>query len=126
MGEIVLFLGFPVTVNSYYTSGSGKQKFISKAGRSFRDDVIRAVSEQLPNISIDYRMHVQVILFMPDSRVRDLDNYMKALLDAITHSGLWEDDNLIDQLEIFRGETVKKGCVKIVINEAGPIVPFQT
>ena len=42
-----------------------------------------------------------------DNRRRDLDNALKALLDAITHGGLIEDDSFIDQLIVTRGEKVE-------------------
>jgi crossover junction endodeoxyribonuclease RusA len=64
-------------------------------------------------------------LYPPDSRTRDLDNYLKALLDACTHAGLWDDDQLIDQLFVYRGITVKSGNVRMSISEAGPLIPHE-
>ena len=69
---------------------------------------------------------MDVVLYPPDKKRRDLDNHMKALLDAITHAGLWEDDEQIDQLQIYRGEIVKGGGARIEINPAGPILPFNS
>ena len=123
MQEIVLFLPFPPTVNSYYSAGNGKVRYVSRAGRLFRESVIEAVNEQCSGIQLDCRLNVEVVLHAPDRRTRDLDNYMKALLDAITHSGLWLDDGQIDQLSIMRGEVVKSGISRVEINLAGPIVP---
>ncbi len=123
MEEIVLFLPFPPTVNSYYSAGHGKVRYVSRAGKLFREDVIEAVNEQCSGIQLDGRLNVEVVLHAPDRRTRDLDNDMTALLDAITHSGLWHDDEQIDQLSIMRGEVVKSGFSRIEINRAGPIVP---
>ena len=123
MREIVLFLPFPPTVNSYYSAGHGKVRYVSAAGRIFRNEVFERVREQCPGEMLTNRLNVEVVLFPPDRRQRDLDNYMKALLDAITHAGLWEDDVLIDQLSIYRGEVVKGGLTRVEINLAGPIVP---
>jgi len=53
----------------------------------------------------------------PDKRRRDLDNLPKALLDGLTHSGIWDDDSQIDDLRIMRGEIVKGGSVTVVIDE---------
>ena len=33
--------------------------------------------------------------WMPDKRVRDLDNLLKAPLDALTRAGFWVDDSQI-------------------------------
>lgn len=125
-----LFLPFPPTVNSYY-SHTRSGVFISKKGRIFRDKVIKLVNEQLPNITIDYKMFVEVVLYPPDKRIRDLGNYDKALMDAITHSFLWEDDSLIDQQIFYRGATrygnrhgKLPGMAYVRISEAGPIMPY--
>jgi crossover junction endodeoxyribonuclease RusA len=74
--------------------------------------------------TIDEPIFMEVYLYPPDRRKRDLDNYMKGLLDALTEAGLWTDDVLIDQLHIYRGEVVKLGSVRIEISEAGPIMPI--
>lgn len=123
MSEIVVFLPFPPTVNSYYSAGHGKVRYVSKAGHLFREKVLIEINEQCAGIQLDGRLNVEVILYPPDKRTRDLDNYMKALLDAITHSGLWLDDEQIDQLSIMRGEVVKSGFSRIEINRGGPIIP---
>jgi len=123
--ELVIFLPFPPTVNSYYSSGHGKVRYVSAAGKKFRNEVVESVNEQCSGIRIDSRINLEVILYPPDRRKRDLDNYMKALLDAVTHSGLWADDELIDQLSIYRGETQRSGISRLEINLGGPIIPFK-
>jgi crossover junction endodeoxyribonuclease RusA len=65
---------------------------------------------------------MEVYLFPPDRRKRDLDNYMKGLLDALTVAELWTDDSLVDQLHIFRGEIVSGGSVRVEISDGGPVV----
>lgn len=125
--SIILYLPFPPTVNSYYMNVGRTRgiRRISQAGREFADKVHLAIAEQGHLTEPLYgKLNVEVILHTPDARVRDLDNYMKALLDACTKARLWLDDSQIDQLAILRGETVKKGLVRIEINSAGPIVPL--
>ena len=118
-----LYLPFPPTVNNYYKKASSGGRYISNKGRKFRDDVIKEVRGQLPSVAIDYKMLVEIILFPPDNRVRDIDNYNKALLDALTHSGVWDDDTLIDQLFNYRGETrSRQGSSYIRISEAAPVL----
>jgi len=121
--HIELYLPFPPTVNNYYVKTS-RGVFISQKGRKFRDIVHSAVVEQLGGaVAIDSRMLVEIVLFPPDKRRRDVDNYNKALLDALTHAGVWEDDSLIDQLFIYRGTVQKKpGQAFVRITDAGPVV----
>lgn len=116
-----LYLPFPPTVNNYYVK-TKRGVFISMKGKAFRAQVAEAVIEQLPSAYIDDKMLIEVVLYPPDKRRRDVDNYMKALLDSLTECGLWEDDSLVDQLFIYRGEVHKKGMVFLRITEGGPIL----
>ncbi|MCV5079210.1 RusA family crossover junction endodeoxyribonuclease, partial [Escherichia coli] len=67
---------------------------------------------------------VEIVLFPPDNRIRDLDNYNKALFDALTHAGVWEDDSQVKRMlgtvaklamrqpfVLFKGLTFQKLCL---------------
>ena len=120
--NIELFLPFPPTVNNYYVK-TKRGVFISQKGRKFREAIKDAVHEQIPGFDVlTCKLLVEVTLFVPDKRIRDLDNYMKALLDSLTQAEVWEDDSQIDQLFIYRGERHYGGSVQISISEAGPVL----
>ena len=119
-----IYLPFPPTVNSYYVK-TRNGVFISKKGKLFREQVAESIVEQLPDTFIQDRMLVEVILYPPDKRVRDLGNYDKALMDAITEGGLWEDDELIDQQFFYRGCQTKGGLTYMRIGDAGPILQMD-
>lgn len=127
MRTIEIHLPWPPTVNNYYgTLIRGKRKipYIKAQGKQFRKDVEEAIHQQLPGFdTLDDSLYVEVVLYPPDARRRDLDNYMKALLDAITLSNIWEDDSQIDQLSIFRGVKMPKGMVTVKIDLGGPVMP---
>lgn len=121
--EIELFLGWPPSINNYY-SHTSHGAFINSRGKKYRHDVCSAVHDQLPGITLPGKLHVEIVCWEPDRRKRDLDNLMKATLDAITHSGLWEDDSQIDQLCVYRGSvSTKNGMLGLRINPAGPVIP---
>ena len=117
-----MYLPFPPTVNHYYVK-TKRGVFISKKGREFREKVADEINQQLPGTTIgeENKLSVDVVLFPMDKRKRDVDNYNKALLDAITQAGLWFDDSQVDQLHIYRGEVVKGGYCIVRIKEAEPI-----
>ena len=119
--DIVLHLPWPPTVNSYYKVTRHGQRYLDKKVKVFRELVAEQVHEQVPHLKLTESLFVEVYLYPPDRRKRDVDNYMKGLLDALTESGLWEDDSLIDQLHIFRGVVVKDGAVRVEISDGGPL-----
>jgi len=87
---------------------------MSKKGREYR----LAVEDKM--YDYDYKtlcgkVRVEITLYPPDKRKRDLDNYLKGVLDALTHVGIWEDDSQIDELTIKRGIIVKGGYVDVSI-----------
>ena len=51
----------------------------------------------------------------PDKRRRDLDNILKAPLDALTHAGLLMDDEQFDEINIVRGQPVSGGRMGVKI-----------
>lgn len=122
--NIEFYVPFPPTVNSYYVK-TKRGVFISQKGRKFREDVAEAISQQLPGLVIESvdRLMMECVLFVPDERRRDVDNYNKSLLDALKHAGLFEDDSQIDQLFVYRGAKVYGGSVFIRLGDAGPVIP---
>ena len=62
------------------------------------------------------RLGIFIKAYPPDHRARDLDNLLKAPLDALKHAGVISDDSLIDQLFIVRCQVIKSGRLDITIN----------
>ena len=120
--DIVLHLPWPPTINSYYKMTRNMQRYLDPKVREFRQAVLECIREQAPGLSLDEPLFMEVYMFPPDKRKRDLDNYMKGLLDALTEAELWTDDSLVDQLHLYRGEVVKLGSIRIEISEGGPIM----
>lgn len=101
---ITLKLPFPPSTNTYYRSlRTGKlagRVLVSQKGREYRAAVAKIVGkvEAITAPAID----VSISLVPPDARKRDLDNYLKAMLDALTHAGVWKDDSQITRLLITK------------------------
>ena len=113
-----LTLPFPPSVNTYWRNTS-RGVLISASGRSFRSNAIGAVYEQLKRrpLQITVNVAVSVILYPPDKRDRDLDNYLKAAFDSLTHAGVWLDDKQIKRVFVEWGPVTKKGKAEITITE---------
>ncbi|WP_312277253.1 RusA family crossover junction endodeoxyribonuclease [Kosakonia cowanii] len=116
-----LTLPFPPSVNTYWRApNKGPLKgrhLISADGRKYQSAACAAIIEQLrrlPEPSTEPAA-VEILLFPPDARRRDIDNYNKALFDALTHAGVWEDDSQVKRMLVEWGPTVKGGRVEISI-----------
>jgi len=92
-----LTLPFPVSTNTYWRH-VGRYVKISEKGRLFRQAVSDSILCRKPPINT--HVSVQVYLYPPDRRRRDIDNYAgKSLLDALVYAGVLEDDSLIVELK---------------------------
>ncbi len=96
MPELTLTLPFPPSVNTYWRN-TQRGTLVSVKGRVFRANAIAAVYEQLKRRpkAIESDVFVSVKLYPPTKQARDIDNFLKAPFDALTHAGVWVDDKQI-------------------------------
>jgi crossover junction endodeoxyribonuclease RusA len=115
---IDITLPWPPTVNTYWLRRpDGKGVRVSAEGVSFREHCQWQAMAQKANIGMAGPLVVHITAHMPDKRRRDLDNILKALLDGLTHSGVWGDDSQVVDLRIVKAPTLG-GMVKVNISEA--------
>jgi crossover junction endodeoxyribonuclease RusA len=116
--EAVLVLPWPPSVNTYYRSLSkgplAGRVLISEKGRAYRAETSAIMQRRGLRLPAG-RLRVAIDAYPPDRRRRDLDNLLKAALDALVHGGAIEDDSLIDDLRIRRGEVRQGGELRILI-----------
>ena len=118
METLRLELPIPPLVNHYWrhiTINGTPRTLISARGRDFRKNVVQIVSREKKALRIDSRVKVNVVVCPPDRRKRDIDGYLKALLDSLTHAGVWLDDEQVDSIYITRGEVVMDGKAVVEI-----------
>lgn len=118
--EYEVLLPWPPSTNRIWRNVvvKGKpQTLLSQEGRAFRVLAGKhCLAYGLSGKQLSGRIEVMLVAMPPDKRQRDLDNVLKATLDALTHAGVWLDDSQIDRLEICRGEIIKGGCLKVSIS----------
>jgi crossover junction endodeoxyribonuclease RusA len=112
-----LTLPFPPSVNTYWrhpTTGKlAGRHLISDKGRKYRDAVTALAAEGRYK-TMTGPLVVDLEVFMPDKRRRDLDNLTKAIFDSLTHAGVWEDDSQIVDFRVWKNPAIG-GMVKVTI-----------
>ena len=111
----VLELPYPPSANRYWRR-VGNRVLISAEGRRYREEVQKILTALVFPLLLG-RLRVDVWAVMPDRRERDLDNVLKALLDALEYGGAFKRDSQVDQLQILRRPVVKGGSVIVKITE---------
>ena len=106
--EVVLELPYPPSENHYRAHLRGHMVVITAEGRRFRK-AVRAVALEsgfVPGPRGDdpkmlrCPLSLSVELYPADNRRRDIDNPLKALLDALTFAHVWADDALVQVLHV--------------------------
>ncbi len=109
---IELELPYPPTINHYYGRTKRGFVYIKAPGKMFRRLVVDECLQK-DVCKIHGYIYMQIAMYPPDRRIRNVDNILKALLDALEHGGAYKDDDQIIDLHI-RKRAVRKGGVIVV------------
>ena len=109
-------LPFPPSLNTYWRNFRGRT-VMSKAGRQFREEVIQfVIDNNIPKFG-ERKLKLTLVLRPRDKRKIDIDNRIKAVLDALEHAGVFDNDFHVDHIEMIRGEPIKGGKLHVCIEE---------
>lgn len=112
---VAITLPYPPSVNHYWRTFQGRM-ILSKAGREYRHAAaVVALSQRTERFAATDRLSLLLHVCPPDRRRRDLDNVLKAVLDALQHAGVYPDDSQIDDLRVTRLRPVSGGEVRVVV-----------
>ena len=112
-------LPWPPTLNTYYRRHTiGRKIFtsLSKGARIYKKQVEYIVVKECLKLGIDQPFEIEFYAFPPDNRKRDVDNLLKAPMDAMESAGVFKNDSLCWSLKIKKYNYVKAGLLKVVIH----------
>ncbi len=105
--ELSFYIPYPPSVNDIWRHTS-RGVFISEVGLAYRKQCgIRLMQQKVPrwDRGIRGRLGLEIKALPPKQKrkFRDLDNLLKASLDALQHCGVIENDGHFDRIVIERG-----------------------
>jgi len=114
---IELELPHPPSLNHYWRR-VGAKTLISRGGRAFRIAVCSILAARGVR-PMSGPLEVYLDIYPPDRRRRDVDNFQKALLDALAHGGAYHDDSQIVHLDTWKRSPTPGGKVVVRIVKHG-------
>lgn len=119
MKKLTIEMPFPPSINDYKMPakiGNFARLILTPKARGYQKDVPLLIYDgKRPTLT--GRLKLTIYHTMPSNHVRDLDNYNKGILDALTKAGVWEDDEQIDILINVRCGVLPPGNVIATIEE---------
>lgn len=109
----MLALPYPPSVNHYWRHVDGRT-LVSKRGRAYRREVaLLLLAARVRPLAGP--VELTIVIRPPDRRRRDVDNVLKALLDALAHGGAFVDDSQVARLTIERGDPLAGGAALVLV-----------
>lgn len=119
-GLLELRLNWPPSVNHIWRTQKRGAR-LSDEARAYFDATAITIAAQRAGRRFLGRVAVEVMLHPPIRRSRgDIDNRVKACLDACTKGGVWADDDQVDVLIVMRASTTPGGAAVVRIAEIEP------
>jgi len=111
---IVLSCPWPPSINHYWRMGN-HHIYLSEEGKRYKQIVIGIVrTARVESFIGDVSLTMEA--YPPDRRRRDLDNIQKAVWDALTDAGLYEDDSQVKHVEAWMREPLERGKVIVTVD----------
>lgn len=110
-------LPWPPSVNHYWGHRDSR-RFLSPKVKGWRREAT-ALVRAARKVTLSGPVAVALYLYPPDRRRRDLDNVIKAVLDALVLGGLLKDDSQVVKLWVMKNSPRKPGEVLIEVWEVG-------
>lgn len=101
--KLDLVMSLPPSVNRIWRQGKLGKVYRSEEYTNWRKKTLWEVGLQAKFGKIQGGYNLFVIVERPDKRKRDLDNFIKAINDILSASGIIEDDHLCQSISMKWG-----------------------
>lgn len=113
VSDLSIRLPWPPSANNLYAI-VGRRKILSKRGRDYH----AAAAALCRNLGhMEGRLALEIDVYPPDKRQRDIANIEKAVVDSLVACGLFRDDSDIDRLTLQRKSVMANGMVVVRVSQ---------
>ncbi len=109
--------GNPQSTNNIYRStcrGKFATVYMTAEGKALKESYQWEAKSQWKKKPLETDVCLNVVLYFGDKITRDIDNYNKILLDALTGI-VWLDDSQVNELHIFKEYDKKNPRIELLI-----------
>ncbi len=110
---VILTLPYPPSGNHIHKHTRAGIHYLTPVARKYYADVAELFLINRQKGLDDGKLHVEIDVYPPDRRRRDLDNLCKTVFDACTKAGIWNDDSQIHKLVVEKMNVVEHGRVSL-------------
>lgn len=118
MNTLTITLPYPPTANTYYRKYRGRM-VLSDRGRVYKDTAAKLwrAEHGLRPRPMSGRLSMLIQAWMPDRRVRDIDNIQKPVLDSLKGFAYEDDKTVRDLRTVERGVDKDNPRVEITVTK---------
>jgi len=106
---------WPPSVGSCWRAINNRFILSSKARKYRSNAIAHLIDIKLYNKKLSESLSVELVLNPPTLARYDIDNFNKALFDALSHGNFWLDDEQVVELKIVKGVKTKGGNIELKI-----------
>ena len=96
-----IVLKWQVPSNQWIYLQRGKIRFMKASAKKLKEERQESIKQQRNWSPVDYELWVWIRYYHGDRRIRDIDNYAKLVLDAMTGI-VYDDDSQIEYLYLSK------------------------
>lgn len=112
---MTIVIPFPYASGNHAWKHAGRKHYLTEKAKKYYWDVLYLCRSQNAVWRLEGSLEVEVLIYPPDKRKRDLDNVWKVAADALTKAGVWVDDSMIEDIRLVKKKVDGPGRIEVRI-----------
>lgn len=118
---MTIVIPFPYASGNHAWKHSKGRHYLTEKAKKYYWDVTYLCRAQNAVWRLEGSLEVEVMIYPPDKRKRDLDNVWKVAADALTKAGFWVDDSMVTDLRLLKMKVDGPGRIEVRIKSVNGV-----